>query len=141
MEMQILSRRFCLPIFLALLTGTLAWAILAWAGDRRMNKFKVSGQGELRLMVPEDWQAEFQRPISETAPTILFLPEKGKAFKLLITIQWDGAGGPDFNSASRLNTLLEKEWSEMSSSVEETQLDANKILGKETQGIYFLSYG
>jgi hypothetical protein len=139
MEKPMLSRWLCLLFLIGLGTTTLDGSNPAWAGNQETREFSISGQGYLRLAVPEGWKAEFQRPITEEAPTIIFLPPKGNAFKLLIAVQWDSKAGLDFNSSSRINTLLEKEWQEMAPSIKETQYEAKKIQGPTARGLYILA--
>ncbi|MBI5584712.1 MAG: hypothetical protein HY892_12920 [Deltaproteobacteria bacterium] len=134
-----LTRWFCLLILIGLATTTVDGSHPAWAQNREIKEFRVSSLGYLRLAVPDGWKAEFQRPITEEAPTIIFLPPKGDAFKLLLTVQWDGKVDPDFNSSSRIKALLEKEWQEMAPSIKETRLEAKAIQGTFAKGFYFLA--
>jgi hypothetical protein len=139
MKKPMLSRCLCLLVLIGLATTTLAGSHPAWAGNKETREFSIFGQGYLRLVVPQGWKADFQRPITEEAPNIIFLPPEGNAFKLLVAVQWDAKAGIDFNSSSRINTLLEKEWQEMAPFIKETQYEANRIQGPTAQGLYILS--
>ena len=138
MKKTMLLRWLCLLVLFNLGTTTLGGSHPAWARNKETREFSISGQGYLRLVVPQGWKAEFQRPITEEAPTIIFLPPKESAFKLLVTVQWDPKAGLDFNSPSRINTLLEKEWQEMAPAIKETLYEAIKIQGPSAQGLYIL---
>ena len=131
------KRWFGLLILIGLAATFLEGSRPAWATNRAIKEFRISGQGYLRLAVPEGWKAEFQRPITEQAPTIIFSPPRGNAFKLVVTVQWDSAS--DFNTAAQINALLEKEWGEMAPSIKETRYEAHSIQGAAAQGFYFLA--
>ena len=129
---------YCLLILVGLAATTLDGSSPAWATNRGMREYTVYGQGHLRLMVPEGWKAEFQRPITEQFPTIIFRATEGQEFKLLLTVQWEAKAGADFNSSARISTLLEKEWQEMAPSLMETRFEPNTIQGPVARGLYFL---
>jgi hypothetical protein len=131
------TRWFCALLLIGLALTTLDGSRPAWAENREIKEFRISGQGYLRLAIPAGWKAEFQRPLTKEAPTIIFLPPGGTTFKLLLTVQWDSA--PDFNTASSINTLLEKEWQEMAPSIKESRFEPNSIQGPVARGFYFLA--
>lgn len=133
------SVRRC-PATLLFILAVFLWCCPpAQAEGKILGKFKIAGQGELHLMVPEGWQANFRQPINDKPPHIIFTPKTGESFKMLITLLPNTTGALEFNSEERIRTLIRKESTEIAPSAKESNLTIQPITGRTGQGFYFLA--
>lgn len=129
-----------LPVLMFILTVILAgWCPPAQAEEKVLGKFKIAGQGDLQLMVPKGWQAEFHPSRQDQPPAIIFSPQAGTDFKMVIHPLSELAWDPSFNDRERVRTIIEKEAQRLAPLIQESNLVIKEISGRTGQGYYFLA--
>lgn len=91
------SVRFCWSAAILLLG--LAAADAASAADTASRSYPLPDHGTLQLQVPAAWKDRVEQPREDLPPTLVFGPESGGRFKVLMTPLWSPEGKPLPNPA------------------------------------------
>ena len=71
------------------------------------REYVIPGHGVLELTVPQSWRDEVRQPPEGLPPTIVFELESGDEFSLLISVIWSPTQEEGFNSAEKIQPLVE----------------------------------
>jgi len=113
-------------------------ASIALSGEpKAIKKYPIPDHGMLELNVPITWKDEIHKPQKDRPPTIIFSPKKGNDFQVLITVLWDTAGEQDFNSPSKVRTLVENDGQKILPKSVENRVVVQQIRGINNIGYFF----
>jgi hypothetical protein len=102
-----------------------------------IKKYPIPNHGVLELNVLASWKIKVHKPQEDLPPTIILSPAKGNDFEALITVLWDTAGEPDFNSPEKVRTLVEKDSEKILPKAVESKIVLKEIRGPENTGYFY----
>jgi hypothetical protein len=126
-----------LVFVMTLLTTLIGTNLVFAAGPKAVRKYPIPDHGILELNVPASWKDNIHKPQKDMFPTIIFVPEKGNDFHVLITIIWGKTGEQDFNSPTKIRTLVEQDGQNILPKAVETQLVLQQMRGVNNIGYFF----
>ena len=92
----------------AMVLGLMVAAVPAFAEGTAARDYALGQHGSLRLTVPLSWKDKVSQPPNGLPPTILFVPESGAAFKVLLTPIWSDRSGAQLPIASDVRKKVEQ---------------------------------
>ena len=126
-----------LVFVMTLLTTLIGTNLVFAAGPKAVRKYPIPDHGILELNVPASWKDNIHKPQKDMFPTIIFVPAKGNDFHVLITIIWGKTGEQDFNSPTKIRTLVEQDGQKILPKAVETQLVLQQMRGVNNIGYFF----
>ena len=84
----------------ALMVGLIMATAPAFAETTAARDYALGQHGSLRLTVPVSWKDKVSQPPNGLPPTILFVPESGATFKVMLTPIWSDRSGAQLPIAS-----------------------------------------
>jgi hypothetical protein len=124
---------------LCLIVIALQFPSIARAEETSIRRYQLPGHGILELAVPKSWKQEVRRPMADLPPTIIFSPNAGDEFTVMITPLWNLGGIADFNSDKKIKDIIDKDRQKMAPGAVEKELVVHKIKGPAAYGYYFMA--
>lgn len=110
----------------------------SFAAERiAVRSFSIPQHGKLMLNIPSTWKQGAGDPV-KIFPTITLSPDKGDAFKVLITPIWNTKNDPNFNKSEKVKSLIYNDLREMLPSAIEKDVNIREFKGVYGNGYYFL---
>jgi len=136
--MKLAQQKGLALIFVMVLIVTFLGSCLIYAaGQKAVRKYPIPEHGMLELNFPTLWKVEVHKQQEKMPPTLIFKPASGDDFQVLMTVLWSNKGEPDFNSQSKVRTLVEKDGQKLLPKTVETKIDLQEIKGVNNIGYYF----
>jgi hypothetical protein len=120
-----------------LLVILLVACIVLAAEQKKIRKYPIPEHGTLELNVPTPWKGEVHKPQEKMIPTIIFNPEKGDDFQVMISVLWSKTGGKDFSSQGNIRAFVEKDGQKLLTNAVEAKLVLQEIKGINHTGYYY----
>lgn len=117
-----------------------AWILLIVAftyfvpTDAYAENYKIPGQGDLHLDVPDGWSYKLDSSEKSLPPTIITAAKNADEFKVMITPLWRTDGNPLGLNKEKLKDLTEKESAKVLTQAVEDHADIQEIKGKDAYG-------
>ncbi|MGQ0658268.1 MAG: hypothetical protein ACT4NU_09265 [Chromatiales bacterium] len=122
----------------------MALLALACGGDRTARAeaaaeyYPVPGHGELRLLVPADWQLKYvYTDDASTAPTFHVTPLDGDGFEMTVSVYWHDGLDQDITSAEALRERVQKAGEEAVKASTDKELEIEAIGGLMRPGFLY----
>ena len=124
------SKRLATTLFLFLLS------VAAYGGKTAtIRSYPLPDHGHIDLSVPASWQDKVRQPRHRFPPTIVFTPENGFSFRILVTPLWeDGKALPD---REQLRQDIDHAIKDMHEVFIENEISIKEIKGESDTGYYF----
>ncbi len=122
---------------LTLVATLIGTYVVLGAQQKGIRRYPIPDHGVLELTVPTSWQDDVHQPREDLPPTIVFSPAKGNDFQALITVLWDNAGNPRFNSPEGVRTVVEKDSRKILPKAVETKIVLKEIRGPDNIGYFY----
>lgn len=94
-------------IRLLMVVGMMLGTAPAFAEATAARNYALGQHGSLQLTVPASWKDKVSQPPNGLPPTILFVPENGAAFKVLLTPIWTDRSGAQLPVAAEIRKKVE----------------------------------
>jgi hypothetical protein len=101
------------------------------------RSLSIPQHGKLILNIPDSWKQSAGEPVG-VFPTIIFSPEKGDDFEVLITPLWHPQNDPSFNKSEKVKSIIENDLRGMLPNAVENNATIQEIKGVNGTGYYFL---
>ena len=110
---------------------------VAWSEQGRVRSYPLLDNNRLQLTVPPSWQDELQQPPRGLPPRIVFKPETGASFQILLTPF--SAAGPDIPPliANDLRRKVEGAAEHARAQAIEQVIKVKELVGASGLGYYF----
>jgi len=99
--------------------------------------YTLPNHGNLQLSVPQLWKDDLRQPTKKLPPTIVFTPQNGSSFQVLLTpiisIQKDMV----MPTASKVKAAIESKVEQIKSQAVESNIIIRELKGPEVEGYYF----
>jgi hypothetical protein len=128
--------KYLFPVLVLLITGPVL-AEESLTDSLSLRQIKLPKHGTLNLKVPNKWKHKVRRPPRDLPPTIVFTPDSGDAFQVLITTLWDPKGDTGFINTINIKSLIEGDAAKMLSGAVEDSFQIKEFDGKDGKGYYF----
>ena len=124
-------------LVLTLIATVLGISIGFGTEQRELRRYPIPHHGVLELNVPASWRDDVHKSQENLPPTIVFKPSNGNDFEALISVSYDNAGNPGFNSPEAVRTLIEKDSQKILPKAVETKIVLKEIRGPDNIGYFF----
>ncbi len=132
------QRKILNLVFVMILFVTLHIAGIVFAGGQKtIKKYPIPEHGTLELRVPTSWKGEVHKSQENMPPTIIFNPQKGNDFQVVITVQWSKSGEQAMTSSDKVRARVENDGKKLLSNTVETKIVLREIKGPSNTGYYF----
>lgn len=110
----------------------------AVSADVVAEYYPVPGHGELRLLVPEEWQLRYiYTEDASTAPTMHVTPLDGRAFEMTVTVYWHDGLDRDITNSEALRERVEKAGEEALKASTDEEINIDPIEGAIQPGFVY----
>ncbi|MES2355704.1 MAG: hypothetical protein V4568_15160 [Pseudomonadota bacterium] len=111
---------------------------LAFAEDLNSTRsYPLPDHGRIELSIPTSWQEKVRQPPNNFPPTIIFTPQAGTAFKVLLTPMWHMSKEVAMPKIENLKEEVEYAAENVKSRSVEESIPIKEIKGIEGTGYYF----
>ena len=124
-------------LVLTLIATVLGISIGFGTEQRELRRYPIPHHGVLELNVPTSWRDDVHKSQENLPPTIVFKPSNGNDFEALISVSYDNAGNPGFNSPEAVRTLIEKDSQKILPKAVETKIVLKEIRGPDNIGYFY----
>lgn len=121
----------------ALVLGLIMAAASAFAEATAARDYALGQHGSLRLTVPLSWKDKVSQPPNGLPPTILFMPEQGAAFKVLLTPIWSDRSGAQLPIASDIRKKVEEAAAQAKAQVLDPDVTVLELAGSTGAGFHY----
>jgi hypothetical protein len=117
--------------------GMVLAAVPAFAEATASRDYALGQHGSLRLTVPSSWKDKVSQPPNGLPPTILFVPESGAAFKVLLTPIWSDRSGAQLPVAADLRKKVEQAAAQAKAQVLDPDVTVQEMTGSTGVGFHY----
>ena len=121
----------------AMVLGLMVAAVPAFAEGTAARDYALGQHGSLRLTVPLSWKDKVSQPPNGLPPTILFVPESGAAFKVLLTPIWSDRSGAQLPIASDVRKKVEQAAAQAKTQVLDPDVTVQEMTGSTGVGYHY----
>ena len=121
----------------AMVLGLMVAAVPAFAEGTAARDYALGQHGSLRLTVPLSWKDKVSQPPNGLPPTILFVPESGAAFKVLLTPIWSDRSGAQLPIASDVRKKVEQAAAQAKTQVLDPDVTVLEMAGATGVGFHY----
>jgi len=101
------------------------------------RNYALGQHGSLQLTVPASWKDKVSQPPNGLPPTILFVPESGAAFKVLLTPIWSDRSGAQLPIASDIRKKVEQAAAQAKAQVLDPDVTVQEMAGSTGVGFHY----
>jgi len=101
------------------------------------RRFPLPGHGAVIMTVPPAWTDQVPRQSDDLATTIIFSPEIGSAFKVMITPLWPEKKGAPLPSDREIRANIEGSIASVRNRAVESSIPVRRLMRAGVQGYYF----
>jgi hypothetical protein len=112
-------------------------AAQAFAEATAPRDYALGQHGSLQLTVPASWKDKVSQPPNGLPPTILFLPERGAAFKVLLTPIWTDRSGAQLPVAADIRKKVEQAAGQAKAQVLDPEVTVQEMKGSTGVGYHY----
>ncbi len=123
---------FRFAVFLAL-----AIANVVAAKDSTMRSYQLPDKGYIQLVVPTSWRDELRQPPDRLPPTIVFTPNSGTSFQILLTPMFSIRQGMVLPDPQEMRASVERAAQHAKNQAVEKTLPVVEFVGTSGVGYYF----
>ena len=106
-------------------------------GPTAERRYALSDRGFLALAVPAGWKQEVRQRDTTIPPTIIYGPDSGSAFQVLVTPIWPMKEGVPQPTPEAMKSSILRAIEGVKSQAVEKSIDAIELKGKTVHGYYF----
>ncbi len=117
--------------------GVMAAAAPVFAETTAARDYALGQHGSLQLTVPASWKDKVSQPPNGLPPTILFVPESGAAFKVLLTPIWSDRSGAQLPIASDIRKKVEQAAAQAKAQVLDPDVTVQEMAGSTGVGFHY----
>jgi len=107
------------------------------SNSKSNRHYSLPEHGSITLAVPQSWYEEIRRPPDNLPPTIIFKPESGDDFSILMTPTWHAKQLAGFNSPEKIKPLIEQQGKKLLAGAVEKELTVKELRGTSGTGYYY----
>lgn len=130
-------KRFPLFGLLVLVLCVSLMTISALAAETRVRSYPLPDHGTLQLQVPGGWLDRVQQPPRRLPPTIVFKPDTGAPFGVLLTPIWPANRQTPLPNEQKLRQMVTQSAERAKSQAVEKTIDIEELQGTAGKGFYF----
>jgi len=101
------------------------------------RRFPLPGHGAVVLTMPPAWTDQVPRQSDDLATTIIFAPEIGNAFKVMVTPLWPGKKGAPLPTDREIKANIEGSIASVRHQAVESSIPVRQLKRAGVQGYYF----
>jgi len=101
------------------------------------RRFPLPEHGAVVMTVPPAWSDQLSQPPDRLPPTIIFSPELGNAFRVMVTPLWPAKKDTPLPSDSSVRANVERSIEEVRSSAVESSIPVRELKRESVKGYYF----
>lgn len=128
--MRLVATGFVIVLGLMLTTPVLAEVTAS-------RDYALGQHGSLRLTMPASWKDKVSQPPNGLPPTIMFLPERGAAFKVLLTPIWTDRSGAQLPVAADIRKKVEQAAAQAKAQVLDSEVTVQEMTGSTGVGYHY----
>ncbi|MCC6140855.1 MAG: hypothetical protein IT389_09615 [Nitrospira sp.] len=121
----------------AMVIGVVLAAASAHAEATAPREYALGQHGSLHLTVPVSWKDNVTQPLNGLPPTIAFVPERGAAFRVLLTPIWSDRSGAVLPVASDIRKKVEQAAAQAKAQAVESDVAVQEMAGTTGVGYYY----
>jgi tetratricopeptide (TPR) repeat protein len=104
--------------------------------DSKNRTITIPQHGELIMNIPEKWKQGSGKKLI-IYPTIIFIPDKGDDFKVLITPMWNVKNDPTYPNSENIRSMIDDDAGKLLPNAVEERVDIKEFNGVYRKGYYF----
>ena len=112
-------------------------ASLASAEETATRRYPLVGHGAIHLEVPQSWRDEVRQPPEHFPPTIVFSPQSGPPFQILLTPMYSVRESMVMPTPSTVKSTVERAAQHARSQAVEKAISVQELKGTASAGYYF----
>ncbi len=124
-------------IRLLVAVGMMLGTAQAFAEATAARNYALGQHGSLQLTVPASWKDKVSQPPNGLPPTILFVPESGAAFKVLLTPIWTDRSGAQLPVAAEIRKKVELAAEQAKAQVLDMAVTVEEMKGSTGVGFHY----
>ncbi|ULA62895.1 MAG: conserved exported protein of unknown function [Nitrospira sp.] len=129
--MRFIATGFSMVLSVALTAATVC------ADTTAPREYALGQHGSLHLTVPVSWKDNVTQPLNGLSPTIAFVPERGTAFRALLTPIWSDRSGAVLPVASDIRKKVEQAAAQAKTQALEPDVVVQEMTGATGLGYYY----
>ncbi|SPP64227.1 hypothetical protein [Nitrospira lenta] len=127
----------CNVIRCVMVLGVVLTAATAFAEATASRDYALGQHGSLQLNVPVSWKDSVTQPPNGLPPTIAFVPERGAAFRVLLTPIWSDRSGAVLPVAAEIRKKVEQAASQAKAQAIESDVAVVEMTGTTGLGYHY----
>ncbi len=112
-------------------------ASVALAEENTLRHYPLPGHGALQISTPGAWQEKVQRRPNPLPPTIVFTPESGSSYQILLTPMYPLREEISLPTPAQLRNNVEREAKRVQEQALEKTIPVQELKGADTIGYYY----
>jgi len=109
----------------------------ASAEDYTTRSYNLPGHGSIELQVPQTWRDELRQPADGHPPTIIFTPQSGASFQVLVTPVYSMRQGVTMPQPADIRAKVKRSAVSARGQAVEKHIEVRELQGPSATGYYF----